>query len=459
MKNQPPMPSGNPVYIYPEDETSLIDLWLIVTKRKQVFWSVFGFFIVAGLILSLTKANQNQYEVTTVIEIGAIVQEDSLIPLESSGSVKAKLEEAFIPKILYKNNADRKHEKIKASIPTNSGIIVLKGKATEETIKDMTAIQTEIITALTHDHDRILRVHRAKITDSLLKSKSELELLKDKRSGNPEKKAIESQLKKATIKLALLQDKIIQKQIIKSFEIKLDNEKNNLASLKTKETVLYSKNKRINKIRDLLEKQIKELEYQISSATELKKRSVKDAKGATQAMVLLMIENEIQQNRNRLSTLEERLYIGIENQYSETTKNIEDNLRQQKHQASLIDQEQQNINSYLRENELKQETQASNIAQIKAVLSKLEIDQKQKILLKTQEINKLNNNLSNLIETKAVTPPLYSQDSTGTSGKTIMALSGILGIILGLFCTFIAEFLSKARTQQKETEIKSNQTT
>lgn len=455
MQNQQPTPPGNPVYISPEDEISLIDLWLIIARRKKIFWGVFGFFMAAGLIFALTKTKQ--YEVTTVIEIGATVQDGKLTPLKTPNSVKVKLEHALIPKILNAGNADGKHTAITTTVLKNSNIILLKSKATDDKVNKTAETHAEIVSALTNVHDRILRLYRQKIAAGLFRAKSELELLKDQRSTNAQRKTIESQLKKASIKLAQLQDTTIQKHKRKSFEVQLENEKNRLESLKSKEMVLYSKSERVNTSSKLLKGQIEDLKHHISEAIQQKKRSIKDTKEAAQAMALLMIDNEIQQNRNRLSTLEERLYVGIENQRSDLTRNIEENLRQQKHQISLIDQKQQNIGRYLRENTLAQENQVSGIAQIRAKLDKFEIDQKQKIQIKTEQVNELNNRLSNLIETKAITPPLRSQNPVGTSGKLILTLSGILGIMLGLFSTFIAEFLSKARTRIEEAEAESSQ--
>ena len=99
MQNQTPqVPVKIPEYIYPEDEINLMDLWLILVKHKKVFWSIFSAIVILGLIVALIIPRK--YSITSAISIGQTIQDDQMVLLESPETVKAKLENALVPKIL-----------------------------------------------------------------------------------------------------------------------------------------------------------------------------------------------------------------------------------------------------------------------------------------------------------------------------------------------------------------------
>ena len=66
-QSQPPLPAQWSEF-YKEDEISLVDLWLVLVKRKRLVWGIFVLSILLGLAAAfmLTK----KYAYTTAIEIG-----------------------------------------------------------------------------------------------------------------------------------------------------------------------------------------------------------------------------------------------------------------------------------------------------------------------------------------------------------------------------------------------------
>ena len=113
---QQPVPVNFPQYVYPEDEISLVDLWLVIVRHKKVFWSMFGVVVLAGLVLALLIPKK--YAITTAIDIGQTVVDGKIVPLESPETVKAKLENALIPNLLDKDpDKDIREMKVEVSIP------------------------------------------------------------------------------------------------------------------------------------------------------------------------------------------------------------------------------------------------------------------------------------------------------------------------------------------------------
>ncbi len=101
---------------YAEDEISLIDLWLVLVRRRLILGATLLACILAGLWFAFLQPPS--YAFTTVIQIGRVVELRGLGetvarvtpngPLELSETVVAKLNEGYIPKVLaaYVNEAN-----------------------------------------------------------------------------------------------------------------------------------------------------------------------------------------------------------------------------------------------------------------------------------------------------------------------------------------------------------------
>ena len=72
-----------------------------------------------------------------------------------------------------------------------------------------------------------------------------------------------------------------------------------------------------------------------------------------------------------------------------------------------------------------------------------------------QRISALENGLGSIRETQVVVGPARSLEPVGPSRAIIPALAGVLGLILGIFAAFFAEFLERARAAMVERETAS----
>ncbi|EAR21710.1 Wzz/FepE/Etk N-terminal domain-containing protein [Nitrococcus mobilis] len=78
-----------------DDEISLIDLWIILVRRKWTIAGVLLLCVLLGLAWVLVKPPRYQYE--TAIQIGEVLSGDALQPIEPVGAVLAKIQETYIP--------------------------------------------------------------------------------------------------------------------------------------------------------------------------------------------------------------------------------------------------------------------------------------------------------------------------------------------------------------------------
>ena len=78
-------------------------------------------------------------------------------------------------------------------------------------------------------------------------------------------------------------------------------------------------------------------------------------------------------------------------------------------------------------------------------LKSLKSGSEKEVATNQELIEILNSQLANLRNTREILPPIRSIDPTGGSRKTIIVISAITGLFLGVFTAFFTEFLSKVK--------------
>lgn len=111
-----------------DDEISLIDLWIILVRRRWVVAGVLLLCLVLALGWALLKPPTYQYEST--IQVGQVFTAGGLRPIESVNSVLARIQEVYIPlargRLL---TADALGGfKLDASSPEGSELVVISGE-------------------------------------------------------------------------------------------------------------------------------------------------------------------------------------------------------------------------------------------------------------------------------------------------------------------------------------------
>ena len=350
MTKSPPIHEQNLPAYYQEDEINLVDLWLVLEKRKLVLVGVAVACVLAGLLYAVVVPRSYQY--STSIEIGTRLSGTELTVMESPETVLAKVKESYIPLAQQDNLVTYPELKsvveIDVRVPKGSQIIVLSSKGPEDEGDIHKALQQSVVGMLKKDHGRIVDV-----------------------------------LRKET---EILQHRAVAK----------------LEELRDAATLLISNEKRLGDTAKLLTKQSAEVRKDLIRAEKNQQRAIKEATDEAKAMTLLMLDSQIQRQRNRLAQLDERLQIKLIDSRDRLKKSVADNRRAQVNQQDTI--------------------------------SKLEIE------------------LANLRETRALFPPMRSPKPSGPGKTLIVLLSLVLGLILGLFAAFFAEFLSKARIQAQSVQ-------
>ena len=384
-----------------EDSINLIDLWLELAKHRAVIFGSIAIALIVGLLVAFLLPQKYSY--STTIEIGSTLEENgaggTVRLIDKSETVLAKIKESYIPQMQREfRTAHPTNEslyKIDVRAPKNSLLIVLEAKGTENNNAIYLDHLQGITDKLVHDHQRVMNIYQGRLNNKLALAKIKLDELSDPRMLAVPRQELESTLANSQKQLIDLQD---QTKLIKSRHLRLDD------------------------IDALLKQQINDLEAQIKSAFSQRQKAIGNMKNESAAMAMLLIDNEIQQNRLHLAKLQERLQVSQQNLRQELEEKIAANGRQQNVQDKVISKNQSELNRLATGNERAQQRQK-------------------------QEITKLETLLNNIQPTRAVTSPMQSLQPTGPSKSIIIILALILGLLLGIFAAFFASFLSKVKLQ------------
>lgn len=347
----PRIPHQNDVtYPHPaEDEISLIDMWLVLVRRKWILAAVMVTATLGGLAYALFLPPKYAY--STTIEIGSQIQNNQATPIEAPDSVRAKIAESYIPLVLHERQQgmldERKRYEIKVDVPKNSQVIVLRSEGREQDEDTYTALHRAVVERIQDDHKRVSNVLRRNLE-------------------------------------ALVADR-----------------ERKIAGFQEDGQMLAAQLKRLADERDLITKEIEQTEQLIAAAGRNHERAIREAADGPGAVTLMLITDELRNNRSRLTELKQRVLVELPNRHDQLEKSLSDVRRSQEEEKA--------------------------------------------------QIESLRLSLQGLLETRAVTPPIRLLEPIGPGRGVIVILSVLLGLMFGIFAALFSEFLSKARAHAGST--------
>jgi len=202
-----------PVYIHEAsytagDEISLVDLAMVLVRRKVMIISIFIVFIVSGITLALLIPRT--YTFSTTIEIGSQIISGSIKPFESPQALLAKLQYSYIPQILSEHKQshpdDKNKYRINSSVPSGSNITLLEIKGTEDqadTLKQLLQITSQ---KAIEDHNRIFQSVKKNLETRLIQATNNLRTLRNSKNNETEVASSQSIIESLSSQLANLRN-------------------------------------------------------------------------------------------------------------------------------------------------------------------------------------------------------------------------------------------------------------
>ncbi len=330
-----------------DEEVSLLDLLRVLVECRRIIVTVFLTILIIGTAFALLKSKQYRY--TTTIEIGTVIEDGKALLIDRPGTLLAKINEAYIPHVLEQFSREKSDGyKITARIPHGSEVIVLESRAPQDEEAILVALHKQVVNFVKRNHQRVFDIMK------------------------------------------------------KEMNVELDKSKNKLSALQDRHRILTADLKRLDQTSKLLNDQIEDLKALVADAISYRKMARAQTGDETQAMTLLMIDNEIQQNNQRLAALEERLHIDLPREKDSLNNTISDNSREQQEQAA--------------------------------------------------EIAKIQAAVNNMRETRMLIAPMRSAEPVGIGRVTIVMVSAVVGLFTGVFAAFVVAFVCKARNELKTLE-------
>jgi len=149
-----------------EDELSLVDLWLIIMRRKMLVIAIFLLCTIAALAFALTQPLT--FSFTTIVNVGSNVNGQ---PFESLETIQAKLEEILIPNIrvmpLEENKLSDNSDKVVVSLPANTIAIRLESNAGKDDYVKISSLHGLVIDSLKQQYKEQIRSTKSRLEGKL----------------------------------------------------------------------------------------------------------------------------------------------------------------------------------------------------------------------------------------------------------------------------------------------------
>lgn len=448
----PPTSKDMQVY-YQEDEISLMDLFLVLVRRRMTIVLVLGICALMGILYALVKSEK--YPFTTRIEIGRLVIKDGdtqrLELIEKPEAVLAKINDGYIPIIqnnyLLENPEKTTAPKITARVPRNGEVIIVESIGKKEAEELHLTMHQDIVDSVIADHDKKALLNKNGYIADLDRAKIKLEELTDPAYLDVKKKTLEIKLVEAQVDLARLSDPVALAVPKKALESEANRSKLRVQEIEDEKNLLQAQLVRLDEVERLLQKQSSDLSEQIRTVIKRRENALKEMGNEAKAMTMLLIDNEIQQNRNRLSDIEERLYVEVKDERGEITKEMADLQRERDDENKTLAVIRGEMEALVSENKREQAKQTPMVLQLESEVKKLETDYVREVKEQEQTIKDIKNRIASMQITSSLIPPMRSQQVKGIGGTVIVLVSLIVGLFFGVLGAFVHEFLAKAREQ------------
>lgn len=367
------------------DEVDLIDLWIIFVRYWVVFATIVTVGVAAGVAYALLRTESYTY--STLIEIGTRIVGDETQLIESPDSVLAKVKDGYrlmeLREYYAAHPEDTTEYDVDVSVPQKADLLIIEDRKPEDKETAVQAIHAGIVARLEADHNRIITVIRKQLENRLANT-----------ANRREKLAQEAEL--LTVELERLEQQ----------------HQNKLAILDEQIVLLKTELQRLDESARIVNGQIAEMQRLTSEAEANRERAIKEATDEARAMTLLLINDELQRNRQMLVQLLERSQVGIPNQRSSLSKQIEERQRQKLIAAGELANERDRFLQRIQDNRRAQ-------AEVEGDLEALQLQ------------------LDNLRSTRAIATAAQSVKPAGPRKAFVVFLSGLFAGFIGLLAVIV----------------------
>jgi len=409
------------------DEIDLADLVGVLVRRKWL--------IIAGTLLFMAAAigaaflMPAKYEATSLFEIGQLyTEENGYRKIEASGAVKNRIhslgQAVGWELIQEKKDQGNPDEILGFSLKEDFSVEIAEEEnvvtATVEAPSDSKALifLNRVEHRLIKNHNRIFSQEKMQIQTSI--------------------KRLEIQNQNIDIQIQELKTRV--SEIKRDYAAKIGEKKNQIKQLTNKIDDLNARKSYLKGRIQLLEEEKKELQSRIDKVEKSYnqflnyKMDANTQASESAAIGLMLFNSELQQMRKYRDQLRQRLLFGIPGQISDLDtdlKELQSSLQNRKAELSLEKKLLEHLEPEMKDKIAKVEWQIQ--------------EKKNQQAENRQEIKSLKSKIDNMISTRVVLEPVYSEDPVSPNTKLLGALGLVLGLFVFVFGAFLMEFWESNR--------------
>ncbi len=179
-----------------DDYINLIDLWIGLIPFKRIFLKTFLLVFALGAVL-LGVWHQEEYSLTSVIQIGSVQLNGEIVPLESSEALRGKLVNAIVPgasTIWRKRSKTDEHFDTEIELVVDSDVVIIRNETNLGEVDFFTSFQQHVVEKVIQEHRSKALVYQSGTRSALNAARLRLEVLENRQTLNARLKLIDQEI-------------------------------------------------------------------------------------------------------------------------------------------------------------------------------------------------------------------------------------------------------------------------
>jgi hypothetical protein len=179
-----------------DDDISLIDLWIDLTRFRNVFLVTFILVFLLGAVF-LGVWHKERYSLSSMLQIGSVQVNDEIVPLESPEALSGKLVNVIVPKasaVWSKQRAADSKFHTDVELIEGSDVVMIKNQTTVQDIEFFTNFQKHLVDQVIQEHFSKASVYQSGTRSALNTAQLRLEFLQNKQALDGRLKLIDEEI-------------------------------------------------------------------------------------------------------------------------------------------------------------------------------------------------------------------------------------------------------------------------
>lgn len=428
------------------DELSLFDLWAVLVRRRAI--AILTTLTVIALAGVYAFVVPSAYMFSTAIEIGSYVEQSNgdmrvRVPLELPNSVRQRLEVALVPMARREfDDSDVEVPKVSVGSNDSSEVVAVTTEVPESRREHVVALHQRIADLIVDAHKKIFGKIMSDLEQVLEERQLQLSYIEDPVVERSRIQPLEEALAESERRLQTI-DTNYQTQRLRSVN-RQEEARFDLADLRDQQQLLKGRIDSLEKNKSLLQEEIRAGQAVVEELLSSRANAPERRSNSSESNSVQMISGQVDQARSRVQELQNRVDIVLAQDLLSAANDLDENARAQRRVASDIEALGNEIAKIDSDYKATLADQHALVELSRVRLNDEQLKYRGMIEEARFGVQAATNNLADVTPTRVLFVALSSPESVGPGKALLLSLGAILGTMLGIFCAFGTEFVSRA---------------